>query len=143
MGTLIRNVSFDCANPYELAQFWSRVFDRPVDPEFAPDDEELVIEPPDGPRLYFQRVPEPKTVKNRVHICLQPDVLRDREVERVRALGAAVVADRRDPDGSGWVVLADPEGNEFCVLRSDAERNAAGQAVPADQAALAGEVTGE
>ncbi|PSK66254.1 hypothetical protein B0E53_01789 [Micromonospora sp. MH33] len=131
MGTVIRNVSFDCANPYELAHFWGRVFDCPVDPDFKPDDEELVIEPPGGSRLYFQRVPEPKTVKNRVHICLEPDVPRDREVERVLALGATVVADRREPDGSGWVVLADPEGNEFCVLRSDAER------------ALAREVTGE
>ncbi|MFG1832856.1 VOC family protein [Micromonospora chersina] len=127
MGTAIRNVAFDCADPYELAQFWSGVFDCPADPEFEPGDEELVIEPPDGSRLYFQRVPEPKTVKNRVHICLQPDVPRDREVERVLALGATVVADRREPDGSGWVVLADPEGNEFCVLRSDAERALAGK----------------
>ncbi|MET8835324.1 VOC family protein [Micromonospora sp. NPDC004540] len=143
MGTVIRNVAFDCADPYELARFWSRVFDCPVDPDSEPDDEEVAIEPPDGPTLYFQRVPEPKTVKNRVHICLQPDVPRDLEVERVQALGAAVVADRRDPDGSGWVVLADPEGNEFCVLRSDAER-AAGQAVPGtDPRALAREVTGE
>ena len=57
-----------------------------------------------------------------MHICLQPEVPRDREVERIRDLGATVVADRRDPDGTGWVVLADPEGNEFCVVRSDAER---------------------
>ncbi|MGW4152558.1 VOC family protein [Micromonospora chersina] len=127
MGTVIRNVAFDCADPYGLARFWSGVFDCPVDPEFQPGDEELVIEPPGGPRVYFQRVPEPKTVKNRVHICLEPDVPRDREVERVLALGATVVADRREPDGSGWVVLADPEGNEFCVLRSDAERALAGK----------------
>ncbi|MFI7279950.1 VOC family protein [Micromonospora chersina] len=127
MGTAIRNVAFDCADPYELAQFWSGVFGCPVDPEFEPGDEELVIEPPGGPRLYFQGVPEPKSVKNRVHICLQPDVPRDREVERVLALGATVVADRREPDSSGWVVLADPEGKEFCVLRSDAERALAGK----------------
>jgi predicted enzyme related to lactoylglutathione lyase len=82
----------------------------------------VAIEPPGGTTLYFQRVPEPKTVKNRAHICLQPEVLRDQEVERIRALGATIVADQRDPDGSGWVVMADPEGNEFCVLRSDAER---------------------
>ncbi|MCO1599199.1 VOC family protein [Micromonospora sp. RHAY321] len=122
MGTVIRNFAFDCADPYELAHFWARVFDCPVDAEFTPDDDEVVIEPPGGTRLYFQRVPEPKTVKNRAHICLQPEVPRDQEVQRIGALGATVVDDQRDPDGSGWVVMADPQGNEFCVLRSDAER---------------------
>jgi predicted enzyme related to lactoylglutathione lyase len=124
MGTVIRNVAFDCADPYGLAHFWAKVFECSVDPQFEPDTEEVAVEPPTGPRLYFQRVPEPKTVKNRTHICLQPEILRDHEVERIRALGAAVVADRRESDGGGWVVLADPEGNEFCVLRSDAERRA-------------------
>lgn len=122
MGTVIRNVAFDCADPYELAHFWAKVFECPVDPDFAPDDEDVVIEPPGSSRLYFQRVPERKSVKNRVHICLQPDGPRDQEVERVGALGATVVTDQRHPDGSGWVVMADPEGNEFCVVRSDAER---------------------
>jgi predicted enzyme related to lactoylglutathione lyase len=72
--------------------------------------------------LFFQHVPEPKTVKNRVHICLQPDIRRDEEVERILTLGATLVSDMREDDGTGWVVLADPEGNEFCVVRSDAER---------------------
>jgi Glyoxalase-like domain len=68
-------------------------------------------------------VPEPKTVKNRLHLCLQPtDRSRDEEVPRLLAIGAIEVADRRTPDGAGWVVLADPEGNEFCVLRSAAEK---------------------
>jgi predicted enzyme related to lactoylglutathione lyase len=123
MEILIRNVAFDCVDPFDLAHFWAKVFRCSVDPEFKPDTDEAAIEPSTGPRLYFQRVPEPKTVKNRVHICLQPQALRDREVERIRALGATVVADHRDPDGAGWVVLADPEGNEFCVVRSDAERH--------------------
>ncbi|MCI4062229.1 VOC family protein [Micromonospora sp. R77] len=126
MGTAIRNIAFDCADPYALAYFWAGVFDCPVDPEHQPDDEEVAIAQPGGPWLYFQRVPEPKRGKNRVHVCLRPDVLRDQEVERLRALGATVVADHRNPDGSGWVVLADPEGNEFCVLRSDAERRTTG-----------------
>ncbi|MGW5667980.1 VOC family protein [Micromonospora sp. NPDC003776] len=124
MGTIIRNFAFDCADPYELAHFWAKVFDCPVDPELKPDDDEAAIEPPGGSRLYFQRVPEPKSVKNRTHICLQPEVPRDQEVERIGSLGATIVADHRDPDGSGWAVMADPEGNEFCVLRSDAERQA-------------------
>jgi len=62
-----------------------------------------------------------------VHLDLKPSqgVTRELELERLLSLGAGEVADRRRPDGSGWVVLADPEGNEFCILRSDAERAAA------------------
>jgi predicted enzyme related to lactoylglutathione lyase len=68
-------------------------------------------------------VPEPKTVKNRVHLDLMPDDrTRDEEVERLLGIGATLVADHRRPDGAGWVVLADPEGNEFCIERSAAER---------------------
>ncbi len=64
-------------------------------------------------------------MKNRVHVCLQPaDRDRDKEVERVLALGATVLADHRTTGGEGWVVLGDPAGNEFCVTRSDAERHA-------------------
>jgi Glyoxalase-like domain len=72
-------------------------------------------------------VPEPKTVKNRVHLDLMPtDRTRDEEVERLLGIGATLVADHRRPDGTGWVVLADPEGNEFCIERSAAERAASG-----------------
>jgi Glyoxalase-like domain len=72
-------------------------------------------------------VPEAKTVKNRVHLDLEPDDrTRDQEVERLLGIGATLVDDQRRPDGRGWVVLADPEGNEFCVERSPAERAAAG-----------------
>jgi hypothetical protein len=67
------------------------------------------------------RVPEAKQVKNRVHLDLTPDSstpqARDAEIERVIALGATLVDDHRRPDGKGWVVLADPEGNEFCIER--------------------------
>jgi predicted enzyme related to lactoylglutathione lyase len=124
MVSLIRNVSFDCADPYALAVFWAEVIGHPVHPECAPGDEEVVIEPPGGPRLYFQAVPEPKQVKNRVHVCLEPsDRGRDAEVDRLLALGASVLGDHRTPDGAGWVVLLDPAGNEFCVTRSAAERH--------------------
>jgi len=68
-------------------------------------------------------VPEPKQVKNRVHLDLVPlERRRDEEVDRLLCIGARVVADKRRPDGAGWVVLADPEGNEFCIERSDVER---------------------
>jgi hypothetical protein len=124
MVSFIRNVSFDCADPYALAGFWSEVTGQPVDPQARPGDDEVVIEPPGGPRLYFQAVPEEKVVKNRVHVCLQPaDLDRDREVDRLLALGAAVVSDHRTPAGDGWVVLHDPAGNEFCVTRSESERH--------------------
>jgi predicted enzyme related to lactoylglutathione lyase len=124
MPTSLRNVCFDAADPYRLAMFWSRVVDRPIAAECEPGEEEAYVEMPEGPALFFQRVPETKVVKNRVHVCLTPEIRRDEEVERVKALGAALVGDFRNPDGTGWVVLADPEGNEFCVLRSNAERAA-------------------
>ncbi|MBO4209902.1 VOC family protein [Micromonospora echinofusca] len=62
-------------------------------------------------------------MKNRLHLDLEPvDCTRDEEVARIVGLGARQVDDQRRPDGTGWVVLADPAGNEFCVLRSTAER---------------------
>ena len=68
-------------------------------------------------------MPEAKAVKNRLHLDLQPeDRSRDEEVVRLLALGAVLVDDQRRPDGTGWAVLADIEGNEFCVERSAAER---------------------
>jgi hypothetical protein len=64
-------------------------------------------------------------VKNRVHVDLQPQgIRRDDEVERLQSLGATVVGDHRRSDGTGWVTMADIEGNEFCVERSDLERAA-------------------
>jgi predicted enzyme related to lactoylglutathione lyase len=68
-------------------------------------------------------VAEGKAVKNRVHLDLQPDTTRDEEVARLVGLGATVVDNQVKPDGKGWVVMADPEGNEFCVERSAAERS--------------------
>ncbi|MFJ1753264.1 VOC family protein [Kitasatospora sp. NPDC088134] len=126
MVSMVQNVAIDCADPYGLARFWSLVTGAPTDPADRPGAAETAIELPGGPVLYFNRVPEPKTVKNRVHLCLRPDTTRDREVDRLLALGATLVADRRAPDGSGWAVLADPEGNEFCVLRSTEDRNRQG-----------------
>jgi hypothetical protein len=68
-----------------------------------------------GRRLLFQRVPEPKTGKNRLHLDLHPgEGRREAEVARLRALGASVLREVREPAGQ-WVLMADPEGNEFCV----------------------------
>ena len=125
-----RHITFDCADPYALAGFWAQVTGYQEDPENGnqPDDPEAFLAAPDGqPGLLFIPVPEPKTVKNRVHLDLVPtDRTRDEEVERLLGIGATLAADHRRPDGQGWVVLADPEGNELCIERSAAERAASG-----------------
>ncbi|MFK0224452.1 VOC family protein [Streptomyces sp. NPDC090303] len=122
MVSVVQNVAIDCADPYELARFWSGVTGRPMDPEDRPGAHETQVLLADGLVLYFNRVPEAKTSKNRLHLCLRPETSRDEEVRRLLDLGAALVADHRNADGSGWAVLADPEGNEFCVLRSASDR---------------------
>jgi hypothetical protein len=97
----------------------------PDDPNEPGDEECMILSADRHIRLLFVEVPEGKSVKNRIHFDLRPtDRSRDEEVERVLALGATQLADRRNPDGTGWVVLADPEGNEFCILRSEAELTA-------------------
>ncbi|MFE1383596.1 VOC family protein [Streptomyces sp. NPDC058740] len=127
MVSVVQNVAIDCVDAYELARFWSRVTGRPQHPQDRPGDPETqVLLSEGGPVLYFNQVPEPKTIKNRIHLCLRPETSREREVERLLGIGAAFVSDHRNPDGSGWAVLADPEGNEFCVLRSDSDRAASG-----------------
>lgn len=124
MTSSVFNIAFDCADAYALARFWSRVTGLPLHEEDFPGDPEASIPMPNGVNLHFNQVPEPKTVKNRVHICLRPDGTRDLEVDRLVGEGAALVEDHRNPDGTGWAVLTDPEGNEFCVLRGVAERAA-------------------
>ncbi|MEU0522379.1 VOC family protein [Streptomyces niveus] len=125
MVSVLQNVAIDCADAYELARFWSGVTGRPLHPEDGPGAGETQVMLAEGPVLHFNQVPEPKTVKNRIHLCLRPETSRDEEVERLLGLGASFVADHRNPDGSGWAILADPEGNEFCVLRSESDRAAA------------------
>ena len=121
---ILRHVTVDCMEPYELGSFWSRVTGWPLSDEDQPGDDEVLLEAPTPvPALLFIRVPEAKTVKNRLHIDWMPDErTRDEEVDRLVALGAKLHEDHRTPDGPGWVTLQDPEGNEFCVERSAAER---------------------
>ncbi|MDT0202300.1 VOC family protein [Nocardioides sp. AE5] len=127
MTCFISHTSIDCHNAYELSAWWRDLLgyrDLPDDPN-EPGHEECMIEHPEtGHRVLFLEVPEAKQVKNRIHFDLCPQSgTRDEEIERVLALGATQVADLRGihGPGSGWVVLADPEGNEFCILRSEAE----------------------
>lgn len=123
-SVILRQVTIDCAEPYELASFWSRVTGWPLSEDSEPGGAFAIVEAPSPvPRLLFGRVPEPKKVKNRLHIDWMPsERTRDEEVDRVIALGAKVHEDHRTPDGLGWVTLLDPEGNEFCIERSTAER---------------------
>ena len=124
MPSVVRHVTIDCADAYNLALFWADVLGGSLAPDDNPGDPQALVSTPDGRvTLLLQRVPERKTVKNRVHLDLQPQgVRRDDEVERLSGLGATIVGDHRRPDGTGWVTMADPEGNEFCVERSDLER---------------------
>ncbi|MGW6586502.1 VOC family protein [Streptomyces globisporus] len=125
MAGKFTELAIDCAAPLPLARFWCAVLDYEV--RGVEEGEEVVtIGPPSAPEgkdrpgpvapaLTFARVPEGKTVKNRLHIDINPaDREQGEEVERLLALGA-----RRADVGQGgasWVVLTDPEGNEFCVL---------------------------
>jgi hypothetical protein len=124
----ISHTSFDSIDAFAQAQFWAAVLGFTPDPDQPdePGDEECLILSPDRTqRLLFIEVPDAKQVKNRIHLDLVPaEGTRDSELARLLELGSTVVDDRRLPDGTGWVVLADPEGNEFCILRSDAERAA-------------------
>ncbi|GAA4128288.1 VOC family protein [Nocardioides fonticola] len=123
MASRLANVCLDAHDTFAQAKWWSEVLDDftfdPADTEPGwnhPGAEESGLVSAEGRHLLFLKVPEDKQVKNRVHPCLRPtDRTRDEEVERLLAHGATLVHDLRDGE-KGWAVLADPEGNEFCVL---------------------------
>ncbi|MFF5155514.1 VOC family protein [Streptomyces sp. NPDC000348] len=122
MNPVIRHITFDCTgDPYDLATFWSALLGNPLADDDKPGDPEaLIADPAGGPGLLFVRVPEGKTAKNRLHFDLRPTGrTRAQEVDRALGLGARLLADHTRPDGGGWVTLADPEGNEFCVERGE------------------------
>ena len=126
MTSRISHTTIDCRDAYALSSWWKQVLaytDLPGDPNEPGHEECNILDPATGHRLLFIEVPDAELPAKRIHFDLVPtDRTRDTEVERLLALGAGKVADRRRPDGSGWVTLADPEGNQCCVLRSDEER---------------------
>ncbi|AUG76701.1 glyoxalase [Kitasatospora sp. MMS16-BH015] len=123
MTSLVRHVTVDCADAYTLGSFWARVLDGSLAEDDFPGDPMALLSCANGVQILFITGPDAKTGKNRVHFDLQPqDRTRDAEVTRLLALGATQLDDQRRPDGTGWVVMADIEGNEFCVERSAAER---------------------
>lgn len=113
MAVRIKSITFDCADPYRLAQFWLQLTGFSEDPDNgnAPDDPEALLLSPDGSlALLFIAVPEPKHVKNRVHLDLVPlTSRRDEEVGELLRIGARLVDDQRRLDGGGWV--------GFCPIR--------------------------
>ncbi|MDI6909153.1 VOC family protein [Nocardioides sp.] len=127
MTAFVAHTTIDCRNAYELSEWWKPVLgyvDLDGDPNLPGHEECLIHDPETGHRLLFIEVPDDKVVKNRLHLDLRPRAAtRDEEVETVLAHGATLVADLRGKygPGTGWAVLADPEGNEFCMLRSEAE----------------------
>ncbi len=131
MTSYISHTTIDCANAYQLSEWWKPVLgyvDLDGDPNQPGHEECLVRDPETGHSLLFIEVPDTKVGKNRLHFDLRPRAgTRDEELQRLLGHGASVVADHRGKYGPGtaWVVLADPEGNEFCILRSEEEVAAA------------------
>jgi len=130
MTSFVSHTTIDCRNAYELSEWWKAVLgyaDIDGDPNLPGHEECMIRDPESGHSLLFIEVPEGKERKNRIHFDLRPRVrTQSEELAWLRSHGATEVADRRDQygPGTGWVVLADPDGNEFCILRCEAERAA-------------------
>jgi catechol-2,3-dioxygenase len=117
MAAQFTELVIDCADVARVAEFWAAVLDYSV-LERSPDGIEIGAADGSRPTLVFVPVPEEKRVKNRVHIDVNPHGTdQEGELQRLLALGARKVNVGQGPEVS-WVVLADPEGNEFCLLRS-------------------------
>ena len=117
MSLRLWTIDIDAHDPVTLGHWWADVLQWKI---FHEDTNEVVVTTPDErfPGLVFLRVPEGKTVKNRLHLDFVPDD-QDHEVARLLRLGARH-ADVGQTGNEKWVVLADPEGNEFCVLSARA-----------------------
>jgi hypothetical protein len=128
MTVSIASVTFDCADALTVGQFWAAALGRPLDPRasselsaigFAGRRDKVgwaPVERENDPTWIFAKVPEPRTAKNRIHLDLTaPDP--EAEVARLVELGAIRIADMEEY-GYTWTVMADPEGNEFCVAKA-------------------------
>jgi hypothetical protein len=110
MGAVIKSVSFDCVDALALATFWAAVLGTDVDEDATSDLAYVEAAGWGGPNLWFARVPEQKLAKNRMHFDLRAPDSMAKEVVRLTALGATIVARHE-----GHTVMNDPEGNVFCV----------------------------
>lgn len=112
----LRYVTIDCKAPGELAQFWAAALEWEI--VYDESDGALITEPGGGPlQLYLQPVPEPKVGKNRAHVDLEASSL-PAEIDRLCALGASVASRRTVAGQTASAVMADPEGNEFCIAEA-------------------------
>ena len=116
MPARVGNITFDCDDALKVGDFWSQALGRPLDPQSGPLFASIGGDDPERtePAWYFEKVPEPKTAKNRMHLDLvDPD---PSALERLVALGASIVSEHQIGGGRHrWTVMQDPEGNEFCV----------------------------
>ena len=113
-------IGIDGTDLDRLAEFWSRALGYEIgDLDQSGRYLDLIPPDPDKPVLYFQLVPERKFAKNRVHVDLYvADAIET--IEKLRKLGATTIGEpRTEIDGGWWQVMADPEGNEFCVCRTE------------------------
>ena len=138
MTSALSSITLDAVDTHRMAQFWTQVLDYRITEE---EDSfiSLASSSGDGPQIYILPVPEAKSVKNRLHLDLHAvGCTQEEEVERLLALGA-VRADVGQGQGPGvsWVVLADPEGNEFCILASTSSSAPAGAQASFDHPAAA------
>jgi hypothetical protein len=122
MSAHLANVTFDCEDALAVATFWSAALDRPIAGTPEPSPGFACIGALDhtangGPAFLFQRVPEPRAAKNRVHVDLAT-ADREAEIARLVDLGARRLDDKEE-DGFRWTIMADVEGNEFCVAQED------------------------
>jgi hypothetical protein len=127
MASFVAHTTIDCLDAYTLSEWWKPVLgyvDLEGDPNEPGHEECMIRDPETGHRILFIEVPDPTPGKPRTHFDLRPrQRSRDDEVVWLLEYGATQVADHRGAHGpgSGWVVLADPEGNQFCILRSETE----------------------
>lgn len=132
MTAFVSHTTIDCADAFALSEWWKQMLgcaDIEGGPDEAGDEEFAIRDPGTDHRLLLVDVPDADDAKqrcgkNRLHLGRRPrEGTRDEELEVLLTRGTTTVADLRGQSGpgTGWVVLADPEGNEFCILRSEAE----------------------
>lgn len=135
MAAFVSHTTIDCTDAFALSEWWKAVLgyaDIEGDANLPGHEECMIRDPESGHRLLFIEVPDASEAKqrcgkNRLHLDLRPrERTQEQELAALLAHGATTIADRRGQYGpnTGWVVLADPEGNEFCILRSEAENAA-------------------